>query len=366
MAFQLKAFVDIVLGEINQARATTTKITDFQVGSVFRTLLEAPAVEIEELYHQYFIGLREAIPVATFRSFKFNQLPSTLARGYVSVSAEFPRTADLLIPAGTNFSTSSGAQYASTTDVTWKAGDTFVLVLVEAPGAGITGNVAAGAITQSTFFGDAPVTISNQAITTGRDIESDPEREARFADFIASLSRGTVSAVVAGAKQGAVIDDNGIQAEYVTRTGVTETPGRMRVYLYSSRGTPSAQLLADSQKIVDGYRTEDNVIVPGYRAGGVEVLVSALAERSVPLSITVTMQTGFVLTNAIIQRMRDIYSSAVVGIMPGETIFLNSMIEMLLTINGVRSIVPVTTENFICGPDEALIPGNFTAVQGAQ
>lgn len=364
--FQIKSFVDIVLAEMNAARGATSKVTDFQVGSVFRTLLEAPAVEIEELYHQMFIGLREAIPVATFRSFKFNQLPATLARGYVSVSAEFPRTADLLIPAGTIFSTASGAQYTSTVDVTWRAGENFVLVLVEAAVPGITGNVAANAITRSTFFGAAPVTISNQAITTGRDLESPAEREARFADFIASLSRGTVVAVVAGAKQGAVLDGNGIQSEYVTRSGVTETPGRMRVYLYSSRGTPSAELLADAQKIVDGYRTEDGVIVPGYRAGGVEVIVLGMAERAVPLSITVTMQTGFVLTQAIIQRMRDIFSSAIVGIMPGQTVYLNSMIEMLLTVPGVRAIIPVTTENFICGEDEALIPGSFTAVQGNQ
>ena len=37
----------IIASEINRARATTTRITDYNVGSVARTLLEAPAQEIE-------------------------------------------------------------------------------------------------------------------------------------------------------------------------------------------------------------------------------------------------------------------------------------------------------------------------------
>lgn len=50
MAFQIKDFASIVASQINHARAVSDKITDFQPGSVARTIMEAPAVEIEELY----------------------------------------------------------------------------------------------------------------------------------------------------------------------------------------------------------------------------------------------------------------------------------------------------------------------------
>ena len=54
MSFQIKSFNDIVLSQINHARSVTEKITDFAPGSVARTLMEAPAVEVEELYLQMF------------------------------------------------------------------------------------------------------------------------------------------------------------------------------------------------------------------------------------------------------------------------------------------------------------------------
>ena len=47
MAFQIKNFVSICAGMINSMRANQTQITDFNVGSVARTLIEAPAIEID-------------------------------------------------------------------------------------------------------------------------------------------------------------------------------------------------------------------------------------------------------------------------------------------------------------------------------
>ena len=83
--FQIKDFVSISAGSINHARAVTDKVTDWAPGSVARTLIEAPAVEIEELYLQMFLGLRDAIPVATFKSFGFEKLPAARAQGWVTV-----------------------------------------------------------------------------------------------------------------------------------------------------------------------------------------------------------------------------------------------------------------------------------------
>jgi hypothetical protein len=56
MAFQLKDFVSIVAAMLNRAKATQSRLTDFEVGSVARTLIEAPAIEIEQLYQRMFAG----------------------------------------------------------------------------------------------------------------------------------------------------------------------------------------------------------------------------------------------------------------------------------------------------------------------
>lgn len=361
MPFQIKDFASISASQINHARAVTKKITDFAPGSVARTLMEGAAVEIEELYLQFFLGLRDAIPVATFLSFGFEKLPAKRAFGWVSVSSAAPLSAPITIPAGTVFSTEAGAQYTATAQVVWAAGSSLVRIPVQATATGLAGNVAAGVIVISDLFPESGgYTVSNSLIATGADTETDAEREARFAEFIRSLSRGTVQACLYAAGQSVVLDVDGNIDEYVTRTGYEEVPGIMRIWVYSNRGVASTQLLTDGQKRLDGYRTEDNTIVPGFRPAGVRVDVLAMSERAVPLSIKVGMLPGYELNSAVEQELGDIFGAAIRGIEPGETMQLGTLVELLLDAVGVARIVPQSDSNITCGVSEALVPGSLT------
>jgi len=361
MSFQIKDFASIVLAQINHARAVTTKITDFQPGSVARTLMEAPAVEMEELYLQMFLGLRDAIPVATFLSFGFERLPPKRATGFVSISRPDPVSLPLVIPAGTVFESEDGREYPSSEDVTWPADETIIHVPVSYLTAGLVGNAAAGVINSAQDLQSPPYTISNQPIETGRDAETDGEREARFADFVASLSRGTVTACLYAAKQSVVLDINGNIFEYVVRAGIDEQPGIVKIYLYSSRGIPSDELLADGQLRMDGSRDDvAGTISPGYRSAGVQVLVLPMQERSVDISVKVAMFPGYALNSSVQQKLEDIYATTIRGVKPGTTLYLGTIVEALLAVPGIEEIVPVTSSNVICGNDEALIPGTLT------
>lgn len=361
MSFQIKDFASIVAAQINHARAVTTKITDFAPGSVARTLMEAPAVEMEELYLQMFLGLRDAIPVATFLSFGFDKLPAKRAFGFVSVSSASPIGAPIPIPLGTTFSTDAGAQYRSTAALTWSAGSSLVRIPVEAVVTGAAGNAAAGVITSSALLpASSGFEVSNSLIANGADPENDTEREARFADFIRSLSRGTVTACLYAAGQATVFDEDGNIDEFVTRAGYTEIPGRMTIWAYSNRGAASAELLADGQARLDGYRTTDGTIVPGYRPAGVRVDLLAMVERSISLGIEVTMLPGYTLDAAVRQELTDIFGQEVRGIAPGETMKLSAMVERLLDATGVDTIVPSGSSNITCAASEALVPGTLT------
>lgn len=358
--FQIKDFTSIVASIVNHMRGTTTKITDFQPGSVSRTLVEGPAVEVEELYLQMFLGLRDAIPVATFLSFGFDKRPAAIAVGYVSVATLTPLASDLLIPVGTEFTAADGRRYLSTEDVTWPAGSGIVIIPVAHEAAGLVGNIAAGAITDSPFF-DVGFTVSNQAITNGRDVEADSEREARFAEYVQSLSRGTLAACTYAAKQSRVLDVGGNVFEYVTRIGVDAGGGRVRIYLYGNQDAPSAALLADGQARIDGWTDEvTGVVTPGYAAAGVRVDVLAMTERAVPLAISVSMLPGHSLTSAIEQQLGDLFATAIRGVQPGETLYLGDLTEALLAVFGVSKIVPASNENITCAINEALIPGPLT------
>lgn len=363
MPFQIKDFASIVLAEINHARAVTTKITDFQPGSVARTLMEAPAVEIEELYMQFLLGLRDAIPVATFLSFGFEKLPAARAAGFVSISSILSRPDPILIPVGSKFYAEDGRVYESVEAVVWPAGTAPVSVQVVHTAAGLVGNVAAGVINRADLFGDG-YTVSNQPITSGRDLESDAEREARFADFVRSLSRGTVVACLYAAKSAQVLDASGNVTEYVTRAGIVEEPGWVRIYTYSNLGVPSAALLLDGQRRLDGSRDDEaGTITPGYRSAGVRVDMLPMSERAVPFSASVAMFSGYDFTPAVSQRLHDLAADAISNVQPGQTLYLGTLIEQLLSAPGVRAVVPATNENIVCAENEALVPGTFTFTQ---
>lgn len=359
MAFKIKAFADIVSAEVAHMRGVTDKITDFQPGSVARTLVEAPAAEIEELYIQMLLGLRDAIPVATFKSFNFDPLPATKATGWVSVSATPAPTQASTIPLGSTFSTADGRTYESTAAVAWPAGQVMVRVPVRSTVTGVAGNVGSGLITGAPLI-SGTVVVSNAPITNGRDAETDREREARFAEFIRSLSRGTLQACHYAISSVTILDEDGNIDEYVTRIGLLEDYGQVWYWIYSNQGIASTALVAKAQAVIDGYTNDDGVRVPGFRAAGVRINVGAMSERQVPMSIGVGMYPGDALTPAVRQQITDQYAASIRGIAAGETKYLKSIVEDMLAVEGVRTIVPTTTENVQCGPNEALVPGDLT------
>lgn len=362
MSFQLKDFASITAAMINHARSVTTKITDFMPGSVARTLMEAPAVEIEELYLQMFLGLRDAISVATFKSFGFDLLPARRAFGYVSVSQATPLGAPITIPAGTKFTTLAGASYSATGAVVWATGASQVRVPVQADVVGLAGNVAAGVIVSSPLFPNASgYTVGNALIANGADPETDPEREARFAEYIKAISGGTVAACLYAAGQSRVLDADGNIDQFVTRIGYVEIPGRFNIFIYSNRGVASGALLAAGQLLIDGKRDDVGaVLTAGAGPAGVRTDVLPMVERSIPLGVQVKMLTGFSLTVAVKQSMEDLFGAAIRGIAPGETLYLGALIEAMLAVPGVSEIVPTTTANITCAASEALVPGVLT------
>lgn len=361
MPFQIKDFNSITLSQINHARSVTDKITDFVPGSVARTLMESTSVEVEELYLQIFLGLRDAIPVATFRSFGFERLPASTAQGFVSVSVEDPLPNPITIPVGAPFTADDGRSYEATEEVIWAAGTLMVQVPVQSTIAGLGGNIGAGLINASSIFSGVGYTISNSVIQTGRDAETDSEREARFSEFVRSMSRGTVSACLFAAKSADVRDSLGNIFEYVTRVGISEEPGHVRIYVYSSLGSASDELLADGQLRIDGSRDElTGVITPGVRSAGVQVDVLRMVERVVPLSIAVDLLPGYTLTVGMVQSLNDIFASQIRATQPGATLYLGTVIEALLIVTGVQAIVPSTSTNFFCDVNEALVPGVLT------
>lgn len=353
--FQFKNFVSIVAGALNYVRGTTDKITDLQPGSVSRTLIEAPAQEVEELYIQMFNGLMEAIPVATYRSFNFTLLGATYGSGLVTVTALTPLKQPITIPTGTVFTAKDGRQYGSTGDMTFPVSETTIRVPVTALVPGFKGNAAVGEINASPFFAPADFSISNTEIAGGSDAETEADRAVRFSSYIASLSRGTYESLMYALTTAVIRDSNGVMVEFVTRRGYDYTLGFNHLYIWSNLGVPSTALLARAQEIITGYQdTATGQRIAGYSAAGVRTDVAAMASRKVTMTFLIGMETGFTLTAEIKQAIRNAYYSLLGSVQAGEILRPDDVKSAALQVAGVQKVTVNMSANITCGQNEVL------------
>ena len=347
MAFQLKTFTSIVAAMINHVRGTAPGLTDLNPGSVTRTMLEAPALEIDELYQQIFNTVRDAIPVATFTSFNFDRLEAAPATGLAVVTVAASSQA-VTIPAETTFLTdSSRIAYISQAAVTIAAGQTTATVSLVATEPGVGGNVPA-----STSFNPVPrpsnfVSCANATrFDNGRAVETDVERKQRFVAYIRSLQRATGAALAYGAKTVARFNAAGIEIERVKAVSVVEpylaNPAEpfslVKVYVHNGTGSTSGALVTEVAKVIHGYTTPDGVKINGWKAAGVKVDVIAATEVATAFTGTVTVQAGF-SEAAVVAAAEDALERYVLSLDIGEPILFKEAIGRVAEIPGVVNIV---------------------------
>lgn len=348
MAFQLKDFTSIVASMINWMRSTQNKVTDFNEGAVARTLVEAPAAEIEELYRRMFDGLKEAIPVATFNSFNFNALSAQTTSGLVRVVIS-SQVSDTLIQAGTTFTFQNGpVTYASSADVTIPAGDTFADVLVSASQPGTIGNVPA-----NTQFTPSPtpngfVSASNLASwIDGTDNETEDQRKLRFAAYIQTLTRATVAAIEFGLGTVNITDSQGNEIERVVSAQVvepyetdnTQPVGLIQCYIHNGVGNTSAALVAQAVKVLYGFVDTTGNKVPGWKAAGTHVDVFAATEIPLNLTGTVTAVAGFDQPTLATSATQTAIAY-ITGLGVGQEFEVSEVIKQVKLITGVDDFLP--------------------------
>lgn len=357
-----KSFVEIVSGMIAHMQATQRSVTDFHIGSVARTLVEAPAVEMDELYQTMSQWVEDAIPVSMYDAFGFTQLPPASAGGMVRISTQTGLVDQPIpIPAGTVFTRENPTvQYQTLADTTIPHGADHVDALLVAIQPGSTGNAPVGAMLGIGSGGIGQLT----AVTIGRlvggtDGETPDEQKARFVDYIESLSHGTVRSLLYAVKQAVVKDTNGVVIETVSRVGITEGGGTVALYLYGSHGAPSAELIASAQTIVDGEKTDERVVV-GYRPAGVRVDVLPMIEQLVPVDFKVRMFSGYTGNSSVIDAIKTSTAAAIAAIRPGDVLYVEALIDAALAVPGVQRVICESNSNLLCASNVALALGDVT------
>jgi len=358
MAFQLKDFASITGSMINWMRSVQKIVTDFNPGAVMRSMLEACATEIDELYKQIFIGLKEAIPVSVYTSFSFPPLAATPAGGQLTLTFT-AQGADEVIAAGTLWipNNGNGINYTQTANVTLLAGHTSVNVPVSAVTAGSAGNLP-----QTTGFNPNPVptgfvsATNTIAFINGTDTETPDEQKIRFNAFISTLSRGTVAAIRYGCTTTVLLDAGGNVTERVAsaqvvepwKTDITQPVSLVNAYIYNGVGGTSAPLVTQCQKVVDGYNDTNGNPVQGWKAAGVKVVVAAVTETQIPVTGVLTAAPGFDKPTLIAQATPAIFAY-IQSLSPGDEFIFVDMTTAVKNIAGVENFVPSTPMADIAG-----------------
>ena len=367
--FQVKDFLSIVASMVNYMRASQAQVTDFNVGSVARSMLEAPAAEIDQLYQQMLAGLTQAIPVSVFNSFDFPPLAAVPASGMVRVSITASASA-LTIVAGTRLTRADGsATYLSADDVTIAPGGTYGDVRAVAESAGLAGNLVSG-----TTFTPAPAptgfisAVALAAFTNGADQESDAAHKTRFNGFISSLARGTGAAIRYGLTTVVLRDAAGNITERVALSSIEEPwiadplqpPALVNVRIHNGVGSTSADLVAEANRVIFGYTGADGTLVPGWKAAGVKVVITSATEQTVAVTATITLDAG---ANAasVLQAVQAVLSNYLLTCGIGQKVLRAELFALAMAVDGVANIaISAPAADVAPAVTNKAMPGTFT------
>lgn len=352
--FTPKPFAEIVAGMVEHLRASTDRITDYNVGSVVRSLLEANAVELDDYYREVYAGLLRSIPTAIYLGFGFERSPAVRARG----AAVFTLAAELLqeqvYPAGLTLTSLSGVEYLTESTATIPAGETSISVAISAALPGAHANAAAHVLTlpSSAFVG---VQVDNpSSLSGGVDEESEEQRAERFAAFVRALARGTVAALEYGATLPRITHPvTGEVVEQARRASVHETPGHVDLYIHNGAFGASAELIAAVQREIDGYR-DGAAWVGGWRPAGMRVDVQALVETPAAVQMELRRLPG-ASAQAVSEAARAAVERILRAALPRDLVRPIDLVNAALSADGVLGAVVLAPTQALTVPDDAIL-----------
>lgn len=367
--FNLKHFEQLAASMMNLFASVQNLVSDYNIGSVNRTLFESVAMELEELYYRTFQGIEDGIPAGVYDAFGFGLLAATPAVGNVTFSRTTAAPVSYAIPAGTVVSTAAGVRFTTTSDAIILAGNTSVGAQISASSAGAAGNVEAGAIALMTTAVLGVETVTNDAPTSGgADVETSDAQQARFTEYALSLARSPINGVEAGAKTVTLTDSSGLITERVILAKVVEPfvldarepVGIATCYIDNGSGGASADLVLKAQQVIDGYIDADGVIVMGYRAAGVVVNVVAVTLFSQAVTALVTLDPGADQTT-VDTALRSAIAAVFSDINISAGLDWPTLLSAMMVVIGVQTVsltVPAATIDGQTG--KRLRPGTIT------
>lgn len=300
-------------------------LTNFNVGSRIRTILEAVALVSGQTHYEFYQSLVEAIPVALYDGFGFERNLGTKASGSIKIGVDEAVLVNTTVPSGIEL-TINGNAYVTTSSGTILAGQTESnLITLQSVESGISQNLSIGDVDTKNgagfFSGDTDFNYAYNvtAIGNGTDTESDADRRIRFATYINGLTKTTVLGI-----QSRLLKIATVRSIYVRE--YFPIPGYITIYIDDGSGTLPPSLNTEVNKVMYGD-PGDTENYPGYKAAGIRVNITAPTLRHFLFTLKLTIDSATLLNpNDIVTGAESAISSYCDSLRLGEDFILSQAI----------------------------------------
>ena len=374
MAPQVKTYTELVSSMLT-AIGQRTGLTNFNIGSVVRTLTEVLAEVVGELYafgaemlKQGFLDTATGIWLdRKAREYGLERKPAIKTEGMVIYARPVAKSTNIPIPAGSIVTTpkdQSGREYRffTTEDAILESGQISVQVPVIAESTGSSFNVGPASITKMKTYINGISTVTNETdwiIKVGVDEEKDAALRQRCFLAWEELSQGGTAAVYVSW----ALSVPGVKSAFVDDT-LPRGEGTVDIYIMGEAGPPDAALIEAVQTVIDSKRpitADARVLSPDI------VLVN--------ISMTVTPSAGYepIGIEAEIRRRLSVYFGDIedsdLSIQPlgvGKDVVLSRLINLAMNVEGVYMVdVGSPASNIVIAPNEFPELGTVTIAMEA-
>ena len=278
--------------------------------------------------------------------------PALKAKGILKFSISSALTYNVNIVSGTICSTAQteGVRYVTTNDAVLEAGKTSVEVSAEAEEGGSIGNCVADSITTMVTPPTGITTVTNEAaFTGGADEENDESLRFRVLDSYKNISNGTNAAFY---KEQVLKNENIISAQVVSKN---RGAGTVDVYIWTSSGIPSDDLIAEVQAELDSIKE-------------INVDIKVLSPTTVKCDVffTLWIEDGYVYDDvkfACVDAVKNYINSLAVG----ESMILAKAGNAVFNVPGVKNYRMLTSycDDVTISAGKIGIPGSIAVSQGS-
>ena len=317
-------------------RNSDSPITDVNIGSVTRTLVEAFAWEVAVLYNQMQAVYENAfIDTAKGKSLDFlvrlldmNRIEAGFARGEAAFSRNTPAPADITIPKGTLVSGLSldekGEEvphlYKTAEDGTLRRGETSVNIPIRAETKGIAAPIRGLTTMPKPILGIEEVSNLDDTVL-GSKQETDAELRKRTKDRIKGTSTVTQDAILTAL----------LEKDFVTTADVIDRPG-------NNNGEITV-VLDTNRKEVKEVEREVRDRLHAIKAAGVyfDLVFTTKVYPQYKITLTPSTELSDKQKNEIQKELEEKTGAYLRGLSPSETVIAGKIIAIAMGIPKIKA-----------------------------